>query len=299
MRPPDLVCQPRIRAVPAARRKKGKKKKKPLLSPFRYPGGKSWLKPVIEHWLNPPVEHLVEAFAGGANVTIAALVHSLASRATMIEIDPNVAAVWMVILDGQAEWLGAKIKSFRLNRTSLAREFEQSPEAVRDVAWTTLLRNRVSHGGIITTGAGVLNRGEDGRGLKSRWYAKTLRERITGINALRDKITFLQQDAITWLADAAANPPAETTAYFIDPPYATAGKRLYTHSAIDHARLFELGSRLSGRVLMTYEDTKEVRDLAQSHGFDVRNINMQSRQNRAKTELLIARNFSWLKNEAN
>ena len=38
---------------------------KPLLSPFRYPGGKSWLRPIVQQWLSKPVRQLVEPFAGG------------------------------------------------------------------------------------------------------------------------------------------------------------------------------------------------------------------------------------------
>jgi DNA adenine methylase len=282
-------------ATVATKRSKKKKKNKLLLSPFRYPGGKSWLKQIVQQWLTPPVAHLVEAFAGGANVTIAALELNLSSRATLIEIDPDVSAVWSVVFNGEVEWLSKKIRYFRVNHASVTRELEQSITELRDRAWITLLRNRVSHGGIMARGAGILRRGEDDHGLKSRWYSKTLRDRIKRINAFTSKVTFLQTDALKWLAKAASTEPAESTAYFIDPPYATAGKRLYTYGQIEHSRLFKLASKLHGKVLMTYENTKEIRCLAKTHGFEVREIDMRSRQHRAKVELLIAKDFSWLK----
>ena len=42
-------------------------------SPFRYPGGKTWLTPFIIRWLSPKVGCIVEPFTGGGNVSIAAI----------------------------------------------------------------------------------------------------------------------------------------------------------------------------------------------------------------------------------
>jgi site-specific DNA-adenine methylase len=58
------------------------------------------------------------------------------------------------------------------------------------------------------------------------------------------------------------------TAYFIDPPYCKAGKRLYEHGEIDHRKLFEIAARLRGRVLMTYDDSAEIRTLAKEFNFN-------------------------------
>lgn len=59
----------------------------PQRSPFRYPGGKTWLAPRIRAWLAqrtaPPVE-FIEPFAGGAIVSLtydnAAEIHALARQ---------------------------------------------------------------------------------------------------------------------------------------------------------------------------------------------------------------------------
>jgi DNA adenine methylase len=40
----------------------------PQRSPFRYPGGKTWLVPYVRLWLSsitPPLQELMEPFAGG------------------------------------------------------------------------------------------------------------------------------------------------------------------------------------------------------------------------------------------
>jgi hypothetical protein len=53
----------------------------PQRSPFRYPGGKTWLVPYIRSWLartQTPVSVLVEPFAGGGIVGLAAGFEGLA-----------------------------------------------------------------------------------------------------------------------------------------------------------------------------------------------------------------------------
>jgi DNA adenine methylase len=166
--------------------------KKPLLSPFRYPGGKSWLRPWIRQWLSKPVDRLVECFGGGANVTLTAIWEGLAKRATLIELDPDVASVWQAILNGKADWLSNKIDAFKPTRKNVLAELDISARAGHTRAWKTLLRNRVSHGGILAPGAGLLRRGEDDNGIKSRWYPEALVSRIEEINKIRAKIKFIE-----------------------------------------------------------------------------------------------------------
>jgi DNA adenine methylase len=50
-----------------------------------------------------------------------------------------------------------------------------------------------------------------------------------------------------------------------------------------------------GEVLLTYDDTLEVRGWAERYGFKVRRISMRTTHHRMKRELLIARNFDWLR----
>jgi DNA adenine methylase len=47
----------------------------PQRSPFRYPGGKTWLVPCIRDWLRskkPAPARLIEPFTGGAIVSVTA-----------------------------------------------------------------------------------------------------------------------------------------------------------------------------------------------------------------------------------
>jgi len=268
--------------------------KKGLLSPFRYPGGKSWLRGLIRQWLNEPVDHLVECFAGGANVTLTAVSESLAKKATMIELDPDVASVWEAMLNGKAGWLSTKIETFKPSRRAVLAQLKISPRAGHTRAWKTLLRNRVSHGGILAPRAGLLRRGEDDNGIMSRWYPETLVFRISEINKIRRKIRFIQGDGLAWIENYRPKSDSKSLAFFIDPPYSSVGERLYTYGQVDQERLFRAAADLPGRILMTYHDSSEIRCLAEQFRFEFRQVEMRSRQHTAKTELLVSKDFEWL-----
>lgn len=283
----------RIRAEVPSVSNKESPKSKAVVSPFRYPGGKIWLRPFVRQWLHEPVDLLVECFAGGANVTLTSISEKLARRAIIIEIDPDVASVWDAILNGKAKWLSTKIKSFKIGRRTVRAELKIDPLTPHARAWKTLLRNRVNHGGILAPGAGLLRRGEDDNGINSRWYPETLATRIRDVNSLKSKIRIIEGDGVAWIENY--KPRKQSVAFFIDPPYSSVGERLYQYGTIDHEKLFRAATRLPGNVLMTYHDSTEIHKLAREFNFKYRRVNMLSRQHAKKTELLICKNFDWLK----
>src|SRR5213076_2414227 len=75
----------------------------PQRSPFRYPGGKTWLVPRIRQWLcslpAKPAE-FIEPFTGGGIISLTVAFERLAQHVTMVERDEQVAAVWKTMLNG-------------------------------------------------------------------------------------------------------------------------------------------------------------------------------------------------------
>lgn len=266
----------------------------PHRSPFRYPGGKTWLIPRIRQWLRalprrPNV--LVEPFAGGAIVGLTAAFEELARHVVLVELDSQVAAVWETILSDDAEWLIHRIASFELTLDNVRATLAKEVRSKREVAFRTILKNRTYHGGIMAAGASLIKNGENGKGIKSRWYPTTLARRISQIAAIRDRISFVHGDGLEYMRRYARRKRA---AFFIDPPYTAlgphgkrAGTRLYTHHEIDHDRLFAAASRLAGEVLLTYDDAPEVRALAERHGFRVEPVAMKNTHHAVMSELLI------------
>lgn len=265
----------------------------PQRSPFRYPGGKTWLIPTVRQWLkqdSKKVDILIEPFAGGGIVSLTAAFEKLADQVTMVEMDEEVAAVWEVILNGKNSWLADKIYSFDLTHENIKAEFENPNKLLQDVAFCTILKNRVFHGGIIAKGAGLLKNGENGKGIASRWYPKTLRDRILAISSVNEKIDFITGNAFDSMEQNADNPNAY---FFVDPPYTVAGKRLYTYFNIDHEKLFALTARLKGKFMLTYDDTTEIRQLADRYNLGYKTIPMKTTHHLEKNEIIISDNFRW------
>ena len=265
----------------------------PQRSPFRYPGGKTWLIPTVRQWLkqdNKPVFELIEPFAGGGIVSLTAAFEKLANHITMVELDEEIAAVWEVILNGKNKWLADKIFSYDLTIENVKAELENPDKKSQDIAFCTILKNRIFHGGIIAKGSGMIKNGENGKGIKSRWYPKTLRDRISAIGLIKDNIDFIKGDAFKILKDNLNNQEAF---FFIDPPYTIAGKRLYTYFEIDHELLFKLIAQLKGKFMLTYDDTSEIRNLADKYKLQYRTIPMKTTHHLEKNEIIISDNFNW------
>ena len=273
----------------------------PQRSPFRYPGGKTWLVPFLRLWLAARNEDAIrpaeffEPFAGGGICSLTVAFEQLADHVTMVELDQEVAAVWQTIVGEHGVWLAERIANFELTPDSVENTLAAPAQTPPEKAFQTILKNRINRGGILAPGAGRVKNGESGKGLRSRWYPKTLKKRILSIVAIKERIRFIQGDGLLVIDQ---NAHRDNAIFFIDPPYTAGGKRagsrLYLHSDLDHHKLFKSASQIKGDFLMTYDDAEEVRTLAKQHGFNFRTIPMKNTHHAKMTELLIGRNLDWL-----
>lgn len=270
----------------------------PQRSPFRYPGGKTWFVPTFRRWMNqlgkrPNV--LIEPFAGGATIALAAVCENWVDHAVLIELDPDVAAVWQTVVAGDAPLLAQKILSFDLTVENVKAQLLCNSTKELDRAFKTILKNRTFHGGILAAGSGLIKSGEAGKGISSRWYPETLAKRLNALHVIRDRLTILCGDSLA-LSDSFVQD--SQAVFFVDPPYTAggkkAGKRLYTFSEIDHDALFNMCLNVRGQFVMTYDNADEVHALAQSYGFHTRLIAMKNTHHAEMSELVIGRDLSWL-----
>lgn len=263
-------------------------------SPFRYPGGKTWLVPTVRLWLRTRKNRprvLAEPFAGGAIVSLSALFENLVNQIVLIEKDEDVAAVWKEIIYGDGIRLAREILFFDLSEDSAKALLSKQPVTQFERAFSTIVRNRVQRGGILAPGASFIKNGENGKGIRSRWYPNTLRKRIEAIVHLANDIAFMQGDGIEFIR---YNAYRTDTAFFIDPPYTVAARRLYRHSDLDHRALFAAARQIAGDFLMTYDDTEEMRELASEFGFETRLLRMKNTHHEIMNELLVGKDLSWL-----
>jgi DNA adenine methylase len=267
----------------------GRNQSPSTLSPFRYPGGKSGLRSKIIRWLADlgyRPQHFVEPFAGGASVGIAVAELDLADHVTLVELDPEVAAVWTVILNGSAEALANRVREFVLTETSARETLNCCDNDLVSRAFRCLLLNRISRGGVMAPGAGWLNYGEGGKGIHSRWYPETLAKRITSIHALRKKLTFIEGDGLQTLRDFSS---MSLTAAFVDPPYVVngrgAGLRLYRHHDVNCEDLFEAIRSFLGPMIITYHRSQVVQREALAAGTECHTVVMRTSHS-VKRELI-------------
>jgi DNA adenine methylase len=266
------------------------------ISPFRYPGGKTWLVPTVHAWLRAqkkPPELLIEPFAGGASVGLSVANLGLATRVLLAELDAGVAAVWDVLLNGkQSEFmtLRSAVDSFEMTERNALEILGREPGSRVERAFATIVANRSKRGGILAPGAGLMKAGEGGRGIASRWYPKTLVRRFDLIRAMRARLIFEHRDAFELLDNYRDQ---ENICWFVDPPYTVGGKkpgsRLYSHHVLDHARLFCEMGRVRGALMATYDVSPEVFALANGWGFAVHDAYMRNTHNEVMNEVVLLR----------
>jgi DNA adenine methylase len=271
------------------------------LSPFRYPGGKTWLVPYIKMWLKnlsfrPSL--FIEPFVGGGIISLTVASENLADEVLMIELDEQISDVWETIIKGDGERFANEIDSFEFSEENVNRFLSLASTSKEEKALQTIIKNRINHGGIIAPGAGRLKNGENGKGIASRWYPKTLKKRILSILAIRHRIKFLRDDGIEIINRYASH---KNAVFFIDPPYIAgdkkAGRRLYTYSDVNHNKLFDETSNISGDFLMTYENSEEIRNLSAGFGFNICEVAMQNTHLTKMKELLIGKNLNWARKD--
>ena len=263
----------------------------PQRSPLRYPGGKTWLIPHIREWLGQSgPDILIEPFAGGAIVSLTAVMEDLVGSAVMVEIDRDVAAFWHAALE-HGSMLQERIGSFEQTVESLRELESRPPKPPIDHGFRTLVRNRTRRGGILAPGASILRNGENGNGVFSRWYPETLCDRLAAIREHAERFEFVWDDGMKLLPRLLRGRDGRA-AVFLDPPYTAgggkrAGERLYTHASFDHAGLFAMLADHDCNFLMTYDDAPEIVSLIRRHGFPAVRLSMKSSHHKRMPELVI------------
>ena len=105
------------------------------------------------------------------------------------------------------------------------------------------------------------------------------------------RMSFFTGDGFTLMDEYLAD---ENVAFYVDPPYMKAARRLYRNWEIDHRKLFEKMAAVSGAFLMSYDNDGKIQDLAREFGFQCRPVRMKNTHHAEMTELLISRDLSWL-----
>lgn len=222
-------------------------KKLKIVSPLRYPGGKSAFVPYIAAFLQ---EHLlagctlVEPYAGGASVSLSLLSMGLINGAILAEADPLLYAFWRCVFYSTS----ALCKLISETPVNIQTWFELqdylhgqplTKYGIRKSAMAGLFLNRMNFSGILhAKPIGGLSQSSKYK-IDCRFNKDRIVSLIMDISRFRDRIEVVNQDALDLLTDRSALLRGGSCLIYIDPPYYEQGKRLYRHyyQDKDHIKL--------------------------------------------------------------
>jgi len=260
------------------------------LSPLQVPGSKlwlvSWFRRYLGCWRRPRV--FLEAFAGSGVVGLTMLFEERVERLMLVEKDPDYVAVWQTALGTDASWLIDQMLTLVPRRETLRVVLGQEPASRKEQAFHTLIKSWCYHRGRLTKGFGLLPDRPSRRGraaIETAWKPQALAMRIRVLHDLRRRITVHHGCGIEAIAVHAAR--SDVFAY-ADPPYPTAGERMYVYSAVDIPTLLTACRQMQGPVVMSCEDHPDVVQHAQALGLELMRASMHSATNRRQQELLVS-----------
>jgi DNA adenine methylase len=236
-------------------------------SPLRYPGGKSAMVDLlakIRRLNRLGGLSVAEPFAGGAGASLGLLFAEETKQIVINDADPAIHAFWWSILNCSQRF----VSLLKAKRVSMAEWYRQrhiyrakSPISRLQRGFAAFYLNRCNRSGIIRNGGPIGGVEQSGKWkLNARFNKKELQRRCERVSEYATRIHVTSLDGIEFLSTI----DAESTMFFIDPPYFHKGRTLYLNS-IDskyHALLADkLASMDDSSWVLTYDDCPEVRRL--------------------------------------
>ncbi len=228
-------------------------------TPLRYPGGKSKSLNKILPNIYRPYEEFREPFVGGGSVFLVAM-QRLNSKAKYIinDLNHDLYCFWKQLQTNNSELILA-IQHIRNEYTDGEKLFEHykvnQGKTDLEKAIRFFVMNRITFSG--TTDSGGLSK----ESFHKRFTQSSI-DRLKHIPKLLEKIEIRYGDYEPLLFE-----PGNKVFIFLNPPYFSATKsRLYgkngnLHAIFDHERFADNMKKCPHKWLITYDDSKEIRDL--------------------------------------
>lgn len=230
-----------------------------ILSPFRYPGAKNKLLPIIMKELSPYIEKTqmyTEPFVGGGSVALEVATQYPQKQIFLNDKDPFISAFWSCVIDDKLHSeLNDRITKCHPDIQLFYNLTNSTPTDSVSQAYKAIMLNRLSFSGII--GAGPIG-GKDQTSkykIDCRFNANDLVEKINHCHLLLNgRTTVTNLDVIQCLKNNT------NSTIYLDPPYVQAGKSLYIHymSEMEHIMLADYLSKITYWVL-SYDDQDIIR----------------------------------------
>jgi len=262
-------------------------------TPLRYPGGKNklanFMREVVR--LNNLVGgHYVEPYAGGASIALHLLFDGYVEHVHINDLNPSIFAFWHSALnDGENLCRLIQDTPVNIDEWKKQKAVQRQPDqhSVLELAFSTFFLNRTNHSGILTGGA-IGGKSQTGTWLLDARYNKLeLIARIKKITEHRDGITLYNRDAADIITEVVPLLPEKTLIY-LDPPYYAKGGKLYQNSykKKDHVAVSLLVSNLQRKWIVSYDNTRAIRNIYQNFGHITYKLNYSARDAYKGSEII-------------
>jgi DNA adenine methylase len=249
-------------------------RRRPVLSPLRYPGGKRRLAPYITalldlHGLEPGV--FVEPYAGGASVGLELLHFQLIERLVLGDRDPMIIAFWQTVRD-DVDWLCRQVEQVDLDLDTWRRMKRGRFRSRRSLALACLYLNRTSFNGSLHRQAGPIGGQTQASdyAIGCRFPRQRLVRRLRACSELSDRIDIAQpQEAMKTVRQARdhARQHDMSAFFYLDPPFWDKSQRLYRYgfTETEHERLADALHWVKDPFVLSYDAAPEIVELYKGH----------------------------------
>lgn len=231
-----------------------------ILSPLRYPGGKTkfynYVKSIIEN--NDMLGNTyIEPFAGGAGLALKLLLNNDMEKIILNDIDISIYSFWYSVLN-YTEELCNMIDKVRINVKEWNNQKiiykEHNKNNLLKLGFSTFFLNRTNMSGVINGGIiGGINQNGNYK-ISARFNKPDLIEKIIKISREKDRIILSNIDAIDFLKKKNINKYGKIFIN-LDPPYVQKGSKLYenAYKKNDHEKLSKILSNSNYMWIVTYD----------------------------------------------
>lgn len=237
-----------------------------MLSPLRYPGGKTSLHKLIANIIHingmAGCEY-VEPYAGGCGLALALLGRGIVKAIHINDVDPAIWSFWHCVLERANELISLiEDTPVTMEEYLKAKRLYHSAINTLDRGFATFFLNRVHRSGVFEGASVIGGLMQTGKyKMDCRYNKSVLIERIRKIAEFHDQIYLSNLDAIDFMK--LINRKITQTFVYLDPPYWGPGNTLYPYhyQAEDHKALADWIPALEHPWILSYDDRAEIEAL--------------------------------------
>ena len=232
------------------------------ISPFRYPGGKTKMLPILMEHISPMLDKrpmFIDAFVGGGSVLLEVAQKYPSAHLFANDKDYWVSSFWSIVsglnYSKFSELLNLMDAKPTLDLFYKLRE--EKPKDDVEAAYRAIFFNRTTFSGIFYSGPIGGKDQASAYPIDCRYNANKLKAKITKCRDLLQYRTVVTNEDFSQLPSLTAN----DIPVYLDPPYYVKGDALYIHSMkpSEHRSLSNILINRKNWVL-SYDDCTEIRD---------------------------------------